>query len=488
LHGWVAFLAGHFPCFGLNAISLLKKVIKTTYRRPVMTSVISPKISKNPIRKSPKETTGKPFYKSLLFQVLFAIFLGIAFGAFFPKEAIAMKPLGDGFINLIKMLIAPIIFCTLVTGIAGMGDMKQVGRVGAKAILWFEIVTTVALLLGLVMAKIFEPGGSMNIDIASFDASAIKEKIATSQMTSTVDFFLNIIPHTMVGAFAEGEILQVLLIAIIFSMALTRMGATGKGVLTIIEDFSHVLFKMVDIVTALAPIGAFGAMAYTIGKFGFGSLKDLILLIVLFYATGAIFIFFILGPVIKFYCKLSVLQFLRYIREEILIVLGTSSSETVLPRMMEKLVAMGCGKPIVGLVVPAGYSFNLDGSSIYFTMASLFIAHATNTEITMVQELTLLGVLLITSKGAAGVTGSAFIVLAATLTSMNLMPAENLAVGLALIFAIDRFMSTGRAIINLIGNGLATIVVAKWENGLDYELAQNVLSGKVEADLKVLEK
>lgn len=443
-----------------------------------MNAKISPKISRKP-----KGSTQKPFYKSLLFQVLFAIFLGVVFGVIAPTQAQAMKPLGDGFINLIKMLIAPIIFCTLVTGIAGMGNMKQVGRVGAKAVLWFEVVTTIALLLGLVVAEFVKPGKSMNIEISSVDASSVKEKIAGAHMQSTVDFFLNIIPDTMVGAFAHGEILQVLLIAIIFSMALTRLGPKGQNVITLIEDFSHVLFKMVDIVTLLAPIGAFGAIAYTIGKFGFGSLKDLLFLILLFYATGAVFIFGILGPIIRFYCKISMGQFLRYIREEIFIVLGTSSSETVLPRMMEKLVGMGCSKKVVGLVIPAGYSFNLDGSSIYFTMASLFIAHATNTEITLVQELTLLGVLLITSKGAAGVTGSAFIVLAATLSSMNLMPPEKLAVGLALIFAVDRFMSTGRAIINLIGNGLAAIVVAKWENELDYKIANGVLSGKIEPDL-----
>jgi aerobic C4-dicarboxylate transport protein len=457
--------------------------------------------------KMPKARKKKPFYKDLFFQVIAAIVLGVVFGVAFPgghdaagaclagadeagkclpSLAEKMKPLGDGFISLIKMMIAPIIFCTMVSGIAGMGDMKQVGRVGAKAVLWFEIITTLALVIGLALVHVFKPGSAMHIDVAHVDTSAVHQNVAHATMHSAVDFFLGMIPSTMVSAFSNGEILQVLLIAILFASALAKLGSKGAEVLAIINSFSHVLFKMVDIITLAAPIGAFGAMAYTVGKFGVGSLRELGELIVIFYITGALFIFIVLAPVMRFYCKLSTLQFLAYIREELLIVLGTSSSETVLPRMMEKLVAMGCSKPVVGLVIPAGYSFNLVGSSIYFTMGALFITYATQTPITFWQELTLLGVLLITSKGAAGVTGSAFLVLAATLSSMNIVPQQNLEVGLALIFAVDRFMSTGRAIVNLVGNGLATVMIARWENELDYPLAQAVLAGRKAPDMEVL--
>ncbi len=438
----------------------------------------------------PMKKKKKPLYKDLFFQVIVAIIAGVALGYFDPAKAVAMKPLGDGFINLIKMMIAPIIFCTMVSGIAGMGDMKQVGRVGAKALLWFEIITTLALVIGLMLVEVFKPGSNLHINVAEFDTSSVKEKITHggAAMHSSVDFFMSMIPNTLVSAFANGEILQVLVVALLFASALAALGEKSKDVVAIIDSFSHVLFKMVDIITLAAPIGAFGAMAYSIGKFGVGSLKDLGELIVIFYVTGAVFIFVVLAPVMRFYCKLSTMQFLKYIREEILIVLGTSSSETVLPRMMEKLVAMGCSKPVVGLVIPAGYSFNLVGSSIYFTMGALFITYATGTQLTFGQELTLLGVLLITSKGAAGVTGSAFLVLAATMTSMNLIPEQNLQVGLALIFAVDRFMSTGRAIVNLIGNGLATVMIAKWENELDYKTAKDVLSGKKAANLDILQE
>lgn len=430
----------------------------------------------------------KPFYRGLFFQVIAAIILGVIFGIVSPENAVAMKPLGDGFIKLIKMLIAPIIFCTMVTGIAGMGDMKQVGRVGAKAILMFEVITTMALIIGLVLVEVLHPGANMHIDVANVDVSAVHGKADAIASHSMVDFFLNMIPHTLVSAFSEGEILQVLLIALLFASALTQIGPKGKVMVDTIESFSHVLFKIVDIVTLVAPIGAFGAMAYTVGKFGVGSLKELGQLIFLFYLTGAVFIFGFIGPIMAYYCKLSTLQFLKYLREELLIVLGTSSSESVLPQIMEKLCAMGCSKPVVGLVIPASYSFNLVGSSIYFTMGALFIVNATGTTISFAQEMTLLGVLLITSKGAAGVTGSAFLVLAATLSSMNLMPQANLEVGLALIFAIDRFMSTGRAIVNLIGNAMTTVIIARWENELNYQTASDVLSGRVAPDLEIMEK
>lgn len=443
------------------------------------------------IFRKPKKSSEKPFYKSLFVQVLFGIFLGIVFGHLAPAKAAAMKPLGDGFITLIKMLIAPIIFCTIVSGMAGMGDVKQAGRVGAKAILWFEIVTTIALVIGWLAVAVVKPGEGMHISaesVQNIDTKALEKTIGGKELKGTVDFLLDIIPHTIVSAFTDGNLLQVLLVALLFSIALTKLGAKGKPVHDIIDGFSHVLFKMVDMVTVLAPIGAFGAMAYTIGKFGVGALVNLGELVLLFYITAALFVALILAPVMRVYCKLSIWQFIGYIREEIFIVLGTSSSETVLPRMMEKLAAMGCSKKVVGLTIPAGYSFNLDGSSLYFIMGALFITFATDTPITLWQEASLLAVLLITSKGAAGVTGSAFLVLAATLSSMNVVTQENLTLGLALLFAIDRFMSTGRAIVNLIGNGVATIVVAKWEKELDYKLAKNVLAGKVEADLTVLEK
>lgn len=445
---------------------------------------MNPKTSKMPKRKKAK----KPFYRGLFFQVIAAIVIGVIFGVVSPENATAMKPLGDGFIKLIKMLIAPIIFCTMVSGIAGMGDMKQVGRVGAKALLMFEVITTLALLIGLVLVEVLKPGSNMHIDVTKVDVSAVHGKAESVAPHSTVDFFMNMIPHTFASAFSEGEILQVLLIALLFASGLSRLGAKGKPVVDVIDSFSHVLFKMVDIVTVFAPIGAFGAMAYTVGKFGVGSLKELGELIFIFYLTGALFIFMVIGPIMTYYCKLSTMQFLKYIREELLIVLGTSSSESVLPTIMEKLCALGCSKPVVGLVIPASYSFNLVGSSIYFTMGALFIVNATGTSISFAQEMTLLGVLLITSKGAAGVTGSAFLVLAATLASMNIMPAANLEVGLALIFAIDRFMSTGRAIVNLIGNAMTTVIIATWEKEIDYKLAKDILAGKRQPDLEIMEK
>jgi aerobic C4-dicarboxylate transport protein len=316
----------------------------------------------------------------------------------------------------------------------------------------------------------------MHIDPGKIDISVVKEKMAGSTMPSTVEFLVNIIPTTMVGPFASGEILQVLLVALLFAAALLHSGERGRQMLGLIDSFSDILFKMVDIVTRAAPVGAFGAMAYTVGKFGIDSLKDLGELILIFYSTCALFIFVVLGPVMRYYCKLSTWQFLAFIREEIFIVLGTSSSESVLPRLMEKLELLGCSKPVVGMVIPTGYSFNLVGSCIYFTMGALFITYATHTHIDFATELWLLVVLLVASKGAAGVSGSAFIVLAATLTSMKIIEPTQLSIGLALIFAVDRFMSTGRAITNLIGNGITTLVVAKWENALDYEQAREMLA------------
>ncbi len=386
-----------------------------------------------------------------------------------------MKPLGDVFINLIKMLIAPLIFCTIVTGVAGMRSMKHVGRVGIKALLCFEIITTLALIIGLILVEFIKPGSGMHIDQSTLDLSVVKEKMAGTAMPSTTEFLINVIPTTMVGPFASGEILQVLLVAVLFAAALLNAGQKGREMLGIIESFSDILFKMVDIVTRVAPLGAFGAMAYTVGKFGVASLRDLGELVLVFYATCALFVFLILGPIMHYYCKLSTWKFLSFIREEIFIVLGTASSESVLPRLMEKLELLGCSKPVVGMVIPTGYSFNLVGSCIYFTMGALFITYATHTPISFEKEVGLLLVLLVASKGAAGVSGSAFIVLAATLASMKIIDSTQLSVGLALIFAVDRFMSTGRAITNLIGNGITTLLVAKWENALDYDQAREML-------------
>ncbi|KQW62140.1 dicarboxylate/amino acid:cation symporter [Variovorax sp. Root411] len=399
----------------------------------------------------------KPFYKSLYFQVITAIVLGVLLGHFYPDTGASMKPLGDGFIKLIKMIIAPIIFCTVVVGIAGMEDMKKVGK-----LLYFEIVSSVALVVGLVIINLVRPGAGMNVDVSQLDTKSIAAYTGPGKMTSTVDFVLNIIPSTLVDAFAKGEILQVLLIAVMFGFALHRFGGRGTLVFDLIEKGSHVLFVIVGYIMKLAPIGAFGAMAFTIGKYGVSSLLQLGQLMATFYATCLFFIFVVLGLIARFH-GFSIWKFIKYIKEELLIVLGTSSSESVLPRMMAKMENLGAKKSVVGLVIPTGYSFNLDGTSIYLTMAAVFIAQATNTDMTLTQQLTLLAVLLLTSKGAAGVTGSGFIVLAATLSAVGHVPVA----GLALILGIDRFMSEARALTNLIGNGVATLVVAKWTGDLD---------------------
>ncbi|MDN6884286.1 dicarboxylate/amino acid:cation symporter [Variovorax sp. CAN2819] len=403
-----------------------------------------------------------PLYRSLYLQVITAVVIGVLLGHFYPAAGEAMKPLGDGFIKLIKMIIAPIIFCTVVVGIAGMEDMKKVGKTGGLALLYFEVVSTIALLVGLVLVNVLRPGGGMNIDPATLDTKSIAAYTGPGKMTGTVDFLLNIIPSTVVDAFAKGEILQVLLIAVLFGFALHRFGGRGTLVFDVIEKGSHVLFGIVNYIMKLAPIGAFGAMAFTIGKYGLGSLFSLGKLMGTFYLTCLLFIFVVLGLIARFH-GFSIWKFIKYIKEELLIVLGTSSSESVLPRMMEKMENLGANKTCVGLVIPTGYSFNLDGTSIYLTMAAVFIAQATNTPMTLTQEITLLAVLLLTSKGAAGVTGSGFIVLAATLSAVGHVPVA----GLALILGIDRFMSEARALTNLIGNGVATIVVAKWTNELD---------------------
>jgi len=394
-----------------------------------------------------------------------------------------MKPLGDGFIKLIKMIIAPIIFCTVVVGIAGMEDMKKVGKTGGLALLYFEVVSSIALVIGLVIVNLVQPGAGMNVDPAAIDTKAVSAYTGPGKMVGTVDFLLNIIPSTIVDAFAKGEILQVLLFAVLFGFALHRFGGRGTLVFDWIEKSSHVLFAIVGMIMRLAPIGAFGAMAFTIGKYGVGSLFQLGKLMGTFYLTCLIFIFVVLGLIARFH-GFSIWKFIRYIKEELLIVLGTSSSESVLPRMMAKMENLGVKKSTVGLVIPTGYSFNLDGTSIYLTMAAVFVAQATNTPMTLTEEITLLLVLLLTSKGAAGVTGSGFIVLAATLSAVGHVPVA----GLALILGIDRFMSEARALTNLIGNGVATVVVGKWCGELDPVRMRKVLNRETDDEADEPEK
>ena len=425
------------------------------------------------------QKTRKPLYKSLYLQVIVAIVIGVLLGHFFPDTGTAMKPLGDGFIKLIKMIIAPIIFCTVVVGIAGMEDMKKVGKTGGYALLYFEVVSTIALIVGLTIVNVVQPGAGMNVNPATLDQKGIAAYTQPGQMQSTTDFLLNVIPTTVIDAFAKGEILQVLLFAVLFGFALHKFGGRGTLVFDWIEKTSHVLFAIVGYIMRVAPIGAFGAMAFTIGKYGVGSLLQLGKLMGTFYLTCLIFVLVVLGLIARFH-GFSILKFIRYIKEELLIVLGTSSSESVLPRMMAKLENLGVKKSTVGLVIPTGYSFNLDGTSIYLTMAAVFVAQATNTPMTLQQELTLLGVLLLTSKGAAGVTGSGFIVLAATLSAVGHVPVA----GLALILGVDRFMSEARALTNLVGNGVATVVVGKWCGELDEARMKRVLDREspVEAD------
>lgn len=414
----------------------------------------------------------QPLWKHLYVQVLLAIALGVFLGATNPSLGEAMKPLGDGFIKLIKMIITPIIFVTVVHGIAAMRDMKQVGRVGLKALIYFELVTTLALALGMIVSAVLAPGAGMNIDVSAIDTKAIEGYVTKSKEQTTIGFILDIIPSTFIGAFAEGNILQVLLIALLFAFGLQSLGPRGEPLLALIDQAAQVLFKMVGYIMRLAPIGAFGAMAFTIGKYGIGSLWKLAAFMGAFYLTCLLFIFGVLGLIARLY-GFSILKFIRYIKEELLIVLGTSSSESVLPRMMVKMEKAGVDESVVGLVIPAGYSFNLDGTCIYLTMAALFLAHATNTDLSFAQQLGVLGVLLLTSKGAAGVTGSGFITLAATLASTGTIPVASI----ALILGIDRFMSEARALTNLIGNGVATVVIGKSENTVDEAAFRRALEG-----------
>lgn len=416
----------------------------------------------------------KKLFSSLYFQVLLAITLGVFLGHVYPELGANMKPLGDGFVKLIKMIIAPVIFCTVVTGIAGMESMKAVGKTGAIALLYFEVVSTIALIIGLCVVNLLQPGAGMNVDPAALDASAISAYAEQAKSQGIIAFLLDIIPGSVIGAFASGNILQVLLFAVLFGFSLHHIGEKGQVIFGVIDSFSKVIFGIINMIMRLAPVGAFGAMAFTIGKYGVGSLVQLGQLIACFYLTCLFFIFIVLGSIAKA-SGFSILRFISYIREELLIVLGTSSSESVLPRMLDKMEKLGCQKSVVGLVIPTGYSFNLDGTSIYLTMAAIFIAQATNTPLDLFQQITLLVVLLISSKGAAGVTGSGFIVLAATISAVGHLPLA----GLALILGIDRFMSEARALTNLIGNGVATVVVAKYCKQLDEKKMDAVLGGKV---------
>ncbi|MFF7109984.1 dicarboxylate/amino acid:cation symporter [Pseudomonas sichuanensis] len=416
-------------------------------------------------------TTRQPLYKSLYIQVLLAITIGILLGHFYPETGVALKPLGDGFVKLIKMVIAPIIFCTVVSGIAGMQSMKSVGKTGGYALLYFEIVSTIALIIGLVVVNVVKPGAGMHIDVSTLNASSVAAYAAAGAQQTTVGFLLNIIPNTVVGAFANGDILQVLMFSVIFGFALHRLGSYGKPLLDLIDRFAHVMFNIINMIMKLAPIGAFGAMAFTIGQYGVGSLVQLGYLMACFYITCVLFVLVVLGGICRAH-GFSVLKLIRYIREELMIVLGTSSSESALPRMLAKMERLGAKKSVVGLVIPTGYSFNLDGTSIYLTMAAVFIAQATDTTMDITHQITLLLVLLVASKGAAGVTGSGFIVLAATLSAVGHLPVA----GLALILGIDRFMSEARALTNLIGNAVATVVVAKWVKELDTDKLESELA------------
>jgi aerobic C4-dicarboxylate transport protein len=411
--------------------------------------------------------------KSLYIQVIIGVVAGALLGQFWPQLAVQMQPFGEGFIKLVRMIIAPIIFVTVVVGIAKLSDAKEVGRIGLKAIIYFEVMTTVAMLIGLIVGHVVRPGEGLNISVASLDGSAVS-KYTHAPHVGPVEFIMNIIPDTVVGAFAKGDILPVLLFAVLFGLGLSRMGERGRTVVHVLDEAGGALFGVINIIMRLAPLGAFGAMAFTIGRYGIGTLMQLGMLMLCFYATCVIFVFLVMGIVARAF-GFSIFKIVRYVKEEFLIVLGTSSSEAAMPTLMEKLEALGCGKSLVGLTVPLGYAFNLDGSSIYFTMAITFIAQALNIPLSWGDYILILGVLLLTSKGAATVTGGGFITLAATLATMGgKIPVE----GMVLILGVDRFMSEARAITNLFGNTVATIVVARWEGTLDVARAHRVLDGE----------
>ncbi|RJE80226.1 dicarboxylate/amino acid:cation symporter [Paracoccus sp. JM45] len=421
----------------------------------------------------PHAQGSKPVYAHLYFQVIFAIICGALIGHFYPQTGEALKPLGDGFIKLVKMIIAPVIFLTIVTGLAGMGTLRGVGSVVGKAFAYFLTFSTLALVVGLIVANVVQPGRGMNIDPTTLDASTVTGYAEKAHETSLVGFVMDIIPTTLVSAFVEGNILQVLFVAILFGISMILIGDKAKPVLAVFESASHAIFRVVDILMKAAPIGAFGAFAFTIGKYGISAVANLAALVGTFYLTSAIFIIVILGTV----CMVngfSIFRLISYLRTEILLVLGTSSSESALPSLMEKMEKAGCARPVVGLVVPTGYSFNLDGTNIYMTLAALFIAQATNTDLSLQQQVLLLLVAMLSSKGAAGVTGAGFITLAATLSVVPTVPVA----GMALILGVDRFMSECRSITNFIGNAVATVVVSRWEGALDRDALNAALSGR----------
>ncbi|MGY2251910.1 C4-dicarboxylate transporter DctA [Pseudomonas reactans] len=421
-----------------------------------MTKIISSSIQALPQR--------TPFYQHLYVQVLAAIVLGVILGHFSPSLGEQMKPLGDTFIKLIKMLIAPIIFCTVVSGIAGMQDLKRIGRIGFKSLIYFEVLTTIALVIGLIGVNLLKPGAGMHIDPASLDVSAIAGYTKAAHDQSVVGFLTHIVPSTVFGAFTDGDILQVLFISVLFAFGLQLLGDTGKPLLNTIDLVAKAFFRMLKIVMYLAPLGAFGGMAFTVGKYGVQSLGAYVNLLVCYYITGLVFVFVVLNLVARL-AGFSLWKFLKYIREELVLVLGTSSSESALPRLMGKLEKLGCEKSTVGLVVPSGYCFNLDGSCINMTVLAIFIAQALDIDVSLYHQVTLLLILLLTSKGAASVTGGAFITLAATLGSIDVIPAA----GLVLVLGVYRFISEGGALINVIGNGVATLFIARWDGALDRE-------------------
>ncbi len=419
----------------------------------------------------------KPFYAQLYFQVLLAIALGITVGHFWPDIGASLKPLGDGFVKLVKMIIAPVIFLTVTTGIAGMSDLKKVGRVAGKAFAYFFTFSTLALIVGLIVANFVQPGSGLNIDPATLDGAAVADYAAKAHDTSIVGFLSGIIPATVVGAFADGDILQVLFFSVLFGISLAAVGERGAPVLNFLQAVTSPMFKLVEILMKAAPIGAFGAMAFTIGKYGIGAVVSLAMLVGTFYLTAAIFVVVVLGTV-AWWNGFSIFKLLRYLKEELLLVLGTSSSEAALPSLMEKLERAGAKRSVVGLVVPTGYSFNLDGTNIYMTLAALFIAQACGIELSLSDQVVLLLVAMLSSKGAAGITGAGFITLAATLSVVPAVPVA----GMALILGVDRFMSEVRALTNFIGNAVATLVVARWEGELDAERLTAVLNREVEFD------
>jgi aerobic C4-dicarboxylate transport protein len=420
---------------------------------------------------SPPAAHPKHFYASLWVQVSVGILAAILFGYVSPAHAVAMKPLGDAFIRLITMIITVMIFCTVVTGIAGMQNLRKVGRVGGKALLYFEIVSTLALVVGFIVGNVVHPGSGFNVDASTLDAHAVADYAGQAKSQTVTDFLMHIIPTTIVDAFAKGDILEVVFVSILFGFAMSLAGAQAKPLLTLLESLTKVVFRMVNIVMRFAPIGAFGAMAFTIGKYGLSSLGPLARLIATFWVTSILFVFIVFGAV-AWVAGFSLWKFLLCIKEEILLVLATSSSETAIPTLMEKLEALGCSRSLVGLVVPTGYTFNTEGSALYMTIAALFVAQATNTHLTFLQQMTLFSVAVLTSKGASGVQGASFIALVGTLSVIPTIPVA----GMALILGIDRFMSMFRALVNMIGNGVATLVVARWENELGKETLQRNLA------------